>query len=163
VLVGHSGGGNVVWAAAESRADSVRRVVFVDTVPPPGGNGISEFEVVDGVVPFPGWDSFDAPDVEDLDPRVRETWAARARTVPARVPTDPLVLDGTQRHRVPVTLLMGGMDDAEFRAAVGEWGPFGEEFEAIDNSEVVRLGTGHWPQFSQPERLASAILEAVGR
>lgn len=163
VLVGHSGGGNVVWAAAEARADSVRRVVFVDTVPPPGGHGISEFEIVDGVVPFPGWDSFDAPDVEDLAPGVREKWAARARSVPARVPTDPLVLEGTHRHRVPVTLLMGGMDDAEFRAAVSEWGHFGEEFEAIDHSEVVRLGTGHWPQFSQPDRLASAILEAVSR
>lgn len=161
VLVGHSGGGNVVWAAAEARADSVRRVVFVDTVPPPGGNGISEFEVVDGVVPFPGWESFDAPDVSDLDAEVRQKWEARARSVPALVPTDPLVLDGTRRHRVPVTLLMGGMDDAEFRAAVSEWGPFGDEFAAIDDTEVIRLGSGHWPQFSKPDELAGAILHAI--
>ena len=48
VLVGHSGGGNVVWGAAEARAGRVARVIFVDTVPPPDGREISEFEVVDG-------------------------------------------------------------------------------------------------------------------
>src|SRR5690606_4486695 len=57
-LVGHSGGGNVVWGAADARPDRVARVVFVDTIAPPPGGMISEFDVVDGVVPFPGWDSF---------------------------------------------------------------------------------------------------------
>jgi hypothetical protein len=32
---------------------------------------ISEFDVVDGVVPFPGWDFFDADDVADLDAQTR--------------------------------------------------------------------------------------------
>ena len=67
VLVGHSGGGNVAWAAAEQRADRIRRVVLVDTTPPPPGAEISEFPVVDGVIPFPGWDFFDAEDTADLD------------------------------------------------------------------------------------------------
>ncbi len=163
VLVGHSGGGNVVWGAAEARADAVARVVFVDTVPPPGGRGISEFELVDGVVPFPGWEFFDEPEVSDLDPDVREKWAARAHSVPARVPTDPLELEGTRRHAIPVTMLMGGRDEAEFRAAVTEWGAFGDEFASIDSAEVVRLGSGHWPQFSQPAAVADAILRAVDR
>jgi pimeloyl-ACP methyl ester carboxylesterase len=163
VLVGHSGGGNVVWGAAEARADAVTRVIFVDTVPPPGGQGISEFELVDGVVPFPGWDFFDEPEVADLDPAVREKWAARAHSVPAKVPTDPLVLEGTRRHAIPVTILMGGMDEAEFRAAVTEWGPFGDEFASIDTAEVIRLGSGHWPQFSQPDGVAKAIVAAVDR
>ncbi|KRB37951.1 alpha/beta fold hydrolase [Microbacterium sp. Root180] len=163
VLVGHSGGGNVVWGAAEARADAVDRVIFLDTVPPPSGQGISEFELVDGVVPFPGWDFFDEPEVADLDDEVRAKWAARAHSVPAKVPTDPVVLDGARRHAVPVTILMGGMDDAEFRGAVSQWGPFGDEFSAIADAEVVRLGSGHWPQFSQPDRVARAILDAVDR
>ena len=37
VVVGHSGGGNVAWGAADARPDRVARVVFVDTVPPPSG------------------------------------------------------------------------------------------------------------------------------
>ncbi len=163
VLVGHSGGGNVVWGAAEARADAVTRVVLVDTVPPPSGQGISEFALVDGVVPFPGWDFFEEPEVADLDAEVRAAWAARTHSVPAKVPTDALVLEGSRRHAVPVTILMGGMDDAAFRAAVTQWGPWGEEFSAIQDAEVVRLGSGHWPQFSQPETLAKAILDAVDR
>jgi pimeloyl-ACP methyl ester carboxylesterase len=161
VLVGHSGGGNVVWGAAEARPERIARVVFVDTVPPPDGGQISEFEIVDGVVPFPGWDSFDEPDVDDLDDDARATWAARTHSVPARVPTDPIRFAGSERHAVPVTLLMGQMDEPAFRAAVAQWGSYGSEFEAIADVEVVRLGSGHWPQFSAPEALARALVAAI--
>jgi pimeloyl-ACP methyl ester carboxylesterase len=161
VLVGHSGGGNVVWGAAEARSDSVARVILVDTIPVPDGKEISEFEIVDGVVPFPGWDAFDEEEVFDLDAATRAAWAARTHSVPARVPTDPLRLSGTRRFAVPVTLLMGGMDDAGFREAVTQWGSFADEFAGIDDAEVVRLGSGHWPQFSQPAGVARAIIDAV--
>ncbi len=57
VLVGHSGGGNVVWGAADRRPERVRRIVLVDTVVPPPGAMISEFPIEDGVVPFPGGSS----------------------------------------------------------------------------------------------------------
>ncbi len=161
VLVGHSGGGNVVWAAADARAAKVARVVFVDTVPPPDGGQISEFEVVDGVIPFPGWDFFDDDDVADLTDDVRALWASRTKSVPARVPTDPVVLRGGGRRSVPVTILSGGMDDAAFRGVITRWGPYAAEFESIEDAEIVRLGTGHWPQFSRPAELADAIVTAI--
>lgn len=162
VLVGHSGGGNVAWGAADARPDRVARVVFVDTVPPPPGSGISEFPVVDGVIPFPGWDFFEEEDVWDIDAATRAATAPRTRSVPARVPTDPLALTDERRFTVPVTLLMGGMAEDEFRRAVANWGPHGEEFAAIADARVVKLGTAHWPQFTQPERLAQAIIDAIG-
>ena len=162
VLVGHSGGGNVAWGTAERRADRVARVVFVDTTPPPPGADISEFPLVDGVVPFPGWEFFDAEDVEDLDDATRRRTAPLTASVPGHVPTDPLVLEGTERHRVAVTLLMGSLDEAAFREAVTAWGAFAAEFAAIAEADVVRLGTGHWPQFSAPDELARRIIEAVG-
>jgi pimeloyl-ACP methyl ester carboxylesterase len=160
-LVGHSGGGNVAWGAAGARPDAVSRVVFVDTVPPPAGGQISEFEVVDGVIPFPGWDFFDDEDVADLDAGTRARTAPLAQSVPARVPTDPIDLGGDGRYGVPVTLLSGGMDDETFRRVIQQWGPYADEFAAIGDAEVVRLGTGHWPQFSDPRGLEAALVAAL--
>lgn len=162
VLVGHSGGGNVAWGAADVRPDRVARVIFVDTVPPPPNSGISSFEVVDGVIPFPGWDFFPAEDVYDLDETMRARALSLTRSVPARVPTDPVQLS-SDRHRVPSTLLMGAMGQSEVEAEVDQWGPYGEEFRAIADVTVTKIGSGHWPQFSQPERLAQLISTAAGR
>jgi pimeloyl-ACP methyl ester carboxylesterase len=160
-LVGHSGGGNVVWAAAGARPDRVSRVVFVDTVPPHEGGAVSEFETVDGVIPFPGWDFFGEDEVGDLDAATRERTAALTLSVPARVPTDPVSLGSAARHAIPVTLLNGAMDEAEFRETIAQWGPYAEEFSSIADAEVVRLGTGHWPQFSDPEGLSDALVASL--
>lgn len=163
VVVGHSGGGNVAWGVADARPEAVARAVFVDTVPPPSGFGISEFEVADGVVPFPGWDFFPAEDVDDLDEDTRSRTAPLARSVPAKVPTDEIALGPGARHSVPVTLLMGGMDRETLESELEQWGPYADEFRAIADAEVVRIGSGHWPQFSMPSRLAELIDAAVTR
>ncbi|MBS1674915.1 MAG: alpha/beta hydrolase [Actinobacteria bacterium] len=161
VLVGHSGGGNVVWGAVDARPDRIRRAVFVDTVPPPAGFGISEFPVVDGVIPFPGWDFFDDEDVSDLDAPTRESASRSARSVPARVPTDPIALSDLRRHDVPVTLLMGSLTQEQLEDRLAQWPAFYDEYRAIRDTEVVRIGSGHWPQYSAPDRLAELLVAAV--
>ena len=163
VVVGHSGGGNVAWGVADARPDRVNRVIFVDTVPLPSGESIGEFELVDGVVAFPGWDFFPDEDVSDLDDATRARTAPLTRSVPARVPTDEMVLSDDARHRVPVTLLMGSLDQEAFEAVVDQWGPFADEYHAIDDAEVVKIGSGHWPQFSVPEKLGALINAAIAR
>ncbi|MDQ1206901.1 alpha/beta fold hydrolase [Microbacterium sp. SORGH_AS_0862] len=163
VLVGHSGGGNVAWGAADARPEAVARVVFVDTVPVPDGAGISEFPIVDGVVPFPGWGTFDAPDIADLDAATRERVAAEAVPVPASVPTDPLHLHDRRRHGIPVTVLSGSTDAEELDAQLAQWPSYRDEWQAIVDREVVPIGSGHWPQFSQPQRLGALIVRAVER
>jgi len=160
VLVGHSGGGDVIWGAAGARPERVARAVFVDTVPPPPDQGLPDFDVVDGVVPFPGWGHFPEEDVFDLDDETRARAAALTQSVPAGVPSTPVQLND-DRHRVPVTLLVGGMDQTDLEGALEEWGPYEAEYRAIDDVTVMKIGSGHWPQFSVPERLAALINESV--
>ena len=162
-VVGHSGGGNVAWGAADARPDRVSRVVLVDTAVPYDGGMISEFDVVDGVIPFPGWDFFDAEDVADLDDQTRVRTAPLTHDVPARVPTDPIALHDDRRYSVPVTVLSGSLDDEAFRGFLVQWGRYADEFAAIADTEIVRLGSGHWPQFSKPQNLGEKIAAAITR
>lgn len=161
VLGGHSGGGNVVWGAADRRPERVARVVFVDTMPTPPGGMISTFPVVDGVVPFPGWEFFDEPDVADLDEATRERTASDTVAVPAQVPTDRLTLADARRYGIPVTILSGRLDTESLPAVLAEWGEWAEEFERIRETEVVHLNSGHWPQFSQPAAFGEHLRRSV--
>jgi pimeloyl-ACP methyl ester carboxylesterase len=163
VLVGHSGGGNVVYGAVDARPERVARVVFVDTFPPGDGGSIWEFPIVDGVVPFPGWDFFEEQEVADLDESTRAAAAARAKSVPAKVPTDPLSLRDERRRRVPVTMLTGTVPADEIRGIIASAPEWAAELVAVENLEIVELHSGHWPQFSQPAGLAAKILAAVDR
>jgi pimeloyl-ACP methyl ester carboxylesterase len=162
-LVGHSGGGNVVWGAADARIDRIRRVVFVDTFPPADGGAINEFPLVDGVIPFPGWDYFDAPDVDDLDAATRAVWAARALSVPASVPTDGISLHDERRLDLPVTMLTGTFPAADVRQVIAAAPPWAAELAALRDLEIIEIDSGHWPQFSQPRALADSIVAALAR
>ncbi|WP_106813803.1 alpha/beta fold hydrolase [Microbacterium timonense] len=166
-LVGHSGGGNVVYGAVDARPDRVAHVVFLDTFPPGDGGSISEFPVVDGVVPFPGWDFFDESDVSDLDAQTRAAAADRARSVPARVPTDPIHLTDERRRSVPATIITGTVPAAQIREIIAAAPAWAAELAALEHLEIIELGrpgdpTGHWPQFSRPGAVAEAILQAIG-
>lgn len=160
-LVGHSGAGNVVYGAADARPDRVAHIVYVDTFPPADGGSIWEFPIVDGVIPFPGWDSFDEPEIADLDDDTRARVAAGAKSVPRRVPTDPIHLSDERRRGIPSTMLAGAMSAADVRGIVEAAPPWAAEIGAAEKLEIVDLHTGHWPQFSQPELLAAAIVTAL--
>jgi pimeloyl-ACP methyl ester carboxylesterase len=161
VLVGHSGGGNVAWGAADARVDRIARVVFVDTFPPADGGIIWEFPLVDGVIPFPGWDTFEDAEVGDLDEATRADAAAGALSVPARVPTDPIRLTDPRRFSIPVTMLTGTMPEADLREIIAAAPDWAADLAAIEDLEIVEMSSGHWPQFSQPSELGRAIADAV--
>jgi pimeloyl-ACP methyl ester carboxylesterase len=160
-LVGHSGGGNVVWGAADARVDRVARVVFVDTFPPAEGGGISEFDVVDGVVPFPGWDYFEPEEVDDMDAATKAAWAARTASVPARVPTDSIALGDARRRALPVTMITGTFPAEAVREVIDQAEPWASELAALTDLDVVEIDSGHWPQFSKPRELSEALVAAL--
>ena len=163
LLVGHSGGGNVAYGAVDARPDRVAGVVFVDTFPPCDGGSIWEFPIVDGVVPFPGWDSFEDAEVGDLDDEMRQWNAARALSVPATVPTDPISLRDGRRRGVPATMLTGTVPADEIRRIIAEPPEWATELAALKHLEIVELNSGHWPQFSSPDEVAAAIVAAAAR
>lgn len=166
-IVGHSGGGNVAYGAVDARPDRVAHVVFLDTFPPGEGGSISEFPVVDDVIPFPGWDFFDDSDVADLDGQTREEVAARAKSVPEQVPTDPIRLTDERRRAVPATIITSTVPEAQIREIIEKAPSWAAELAAMQRLDVIELGapgdaTGHWPQFSRPGAVAEAILRAIG-
>lgn len=161
VLVGHSGGGNVAWGAADRRVDRVSRVILVDTLPPNPGGMIWEFPVVDGVVPFPGWDTFENPEIRDLSEAVRAEVAQRALSVPSRVPTDAITLADERRHRVPLTILMGTTSADEISGLLEEPPTWAAELVANQHLSIVEIDSGHWPQFSVPDQLARHLIGAI--
>ncbi|MFB8386068.1 alpha/beta fold hydrolase [Microbacterium sp. NPDC055910] len=168
VLVGHSGGGNVAYGAADARPERVQHIVFLDTFPPGDGGSIWEFPAVDGVVPFPGWSFFDASDTADLADDLRAAIGAGAQTVPVRVPTDPIRLTDERRRSVPATMITSTVPEAQIRAHIAQAPAWAAELAALENLNIVQIvpdgePTGHWPQFSRPGAVAAAIVEAIAR
>ncbi len=58
---------------------------------------------------------------------------------------------------------MGDLDQATFEGLIDQWGAFGEEYRAIEDAEVIRIGSAHWPQFTVPDRLGELLTAAISR
>ena len=80
LLVGHSMGGVLAWAAADARLDRVAGVVFLASEPAVPDEAESMFPVEGDDVPLPAWDFFDDEMTADLDDVLRSR--IRAESVP---------------------------------------------------------------------------------
>lgn len=165
VLIGHSGGGNVIYGAIDQRPDRVSRAIYVDSGPMPDGSAVNTALPGDGVeIPLPPWDLFredGAADLRDLDDEMLENFRARAVPEPWGVANDPLHLSNPARFDVPVTVISTTFTREEIDEAIKNDVPYFAELPRIKDVEIIDLQTGHWPQFSKPAELAQAILEAL--
>ncbi len=167
VLVGHSGGGPVVYGALDARPGRVRHVVYVDTTP--GGEGSvinAELPVVDGEIPLPDWDDLGDDMIRGLDDAALARFRATAISQPVHVAQDPLRLTGDDaaRRAVPSTMISCEQTAAEIRDMMAPdhpWHAYVRELAALEHLDVVDLPTGHWPQFSEPARLAELLVAAA--
>ncbi len=161
VLVGHSAGGPIAHATADARPDRVARVMYVGGEPRGDGETLGDFPVEDGEVPLPDWSFFDDEMVADLDGAQRAAFRAQAIPSPALATTDRLRLSDDRRYDVPITMICCEYTSADLR----EWTEKGydgtHELAKIHDVEYVDLTCGHWPQFTRPEELARAILDAI--
>jgi pimeloyl-ACP methyl ester carboxylesterase len=156
MVVGHSAACTLAWMAAEARPDKVARVAMIGGFPSGDGEAYASFfEIVDGVMPFPGWGPFDGADSADLDEQQRRRISAAAIPVPEGVAQGVVRLRDPRRFDVPVTLICPEFSPAQAR----EWINGGEvpELSKVRHIDYVDIESGHWPMYTRPNELAALV------
>jgi pimeloyl-ACP methyl ester carboxylesterase len=163
LLVGHSMGGVLAWAAAAARLDRVAGVVFLASEPGVPEQHDSMFPVEGDDVPLPAWDFFDDDMVTDLDDALRQTIRDGSVPSPVHAVTDGLTFGDDGLYDLPVTMVTAEYDAAQLQewTAAGESGT--EEIARLRQVTWVDLHSGHWPQYSRVDDTVRSILEAAGR
>ncbi len=156
LVVGHSAASTLAWMAADARPQKVARVAMIGGFPSGDGAAYADFfELVDGVMPFPGWGPFEGPDSADLDEQQRRTIAAAAIPVPEAVAKGIVHLGDERRFDVPVTLVCPEFSPAQAR----EWIEAGDlpELARARHVDYVDIDSGHWPMFTRAAELARLL------
>ena len=165
ILIGHSGGGAVVYGATDQRPERISRAIYVDSGPLPDGSSIaSSLPGNDVEIPLPPWDLFresGGADLRDLTDEMLDDFRARAVPEPRGVACDPLSVRNPARFDVPITLISTTQSREEIDEAIKSDVPYFAELPRIHDVEIVEFPTGHWPQFSKPEELAAHILATL--
>ena len=163
LLVGHSAGSGLVWAAVDARPDRVARVVYVGGFPGSDGDPLLDgLPAKNGEVAMPDWKEMgEEANIVDFDPAQLEQFYADAIPVPEAVITTPIKLTDERRYAVPATAICPEYTAADLR----EWMDAGHlpELARTADLDLIDLTGGHWPQLTQPEKLAAALIEAAGR
>jgi pimeloyl-ACP methyl ester carboxylesterase len=161
-LVGHSAGAAIGYAAVDQRPERVSRLICVGGFPVADGSPIADgFPASNGEVPLPDWSAFDDADLVDLDDTARAAFRARAIPSPARVTSEPQRLSDERRYAVPVTTICTEFRSEMLMGWIETGAPPVQEYTKIREVDFVDLPTGHWPQFTRPEALATAILTSL--
>ncbi len=162
VVVGHSAGCGVAYAAVDARPERVAAAVFVSGFPTGDGNTVaSGFPVVNGDIPLPDWSAFDEDDLAGLDDDLRREFRRRAIPSPARLTADPQRLTDERRLEVPVTVVATEFTSATLRSWVEQGLAPVHELTRIRHVAYRDLPTGHWPQLTRPDDLARLILDVA--
>lgn len=162
LVVGHSAAATLAWLAADRRPGKVARVALVGGFP--GDDGEPYFPVfpaVEGVVTFPGWEPFEGPDSADLDEAARRRIESLCVPVAEGVTGGVVRYESARRFDVPVTLVCPEFSAADARA----WVAAGDvpELARARHVDEIDVDSGHWPMFSVPDALATALVEAAER
>ena len=164
VLVGHSGGGAIIYGAIDARPDRVARGVYVDSGPLGEGGVINdEIPAVGDDLPLPNWDDFDEADLTDLTAELRDSFRARAIPEPKGVAYDKQELHDERRFDVPATVIACEFPSSLILEWIAGGHPYVAELARVHEVEYVDLPTGHWPQFTRPAELGAAIVAVADR
>jgi pimeloyl-ACP methyl ester carboxylesterase len=159
LLVGHSAGAGIAYAALDARPDRVEGAVYVAGFPlgegevNPGG-----YTVVGDQIPLPDWQEWDDADLAGLDDSALVQFRARAIPSPAFLARDPQRLSDDRRYDVPVTMICTEFSSEMLRGWIERGLAPVREYPKFREVTYVDLPTGHWPQLTRPSELVRIIL-----
>ncbi|MCG6566508.1 alpha/beta fold hydrolase [Tessaracoccus sp. ZS01] len=160
MLVGHSAACAAAWAAADRRPGRTARVLLLGGFPIPDGMMLLDgFETNDdGVLPFPGWQPFDGPDIADLSEGDRAWLEGHMSPAPADYALGTQSLGNPKRYDVPVVMVCPEFSEADVRDWISQGFAPVSELPKVRHLSYVELESGHWPQASRPDDLARVLL-----
>ena len=154
MVVGHSAASTLAWLAADARPQRVAKVAFIGGFPNADGESYADFfPVVDGAMPFPGWEPFEGADSADLDQEMKARIADAAIPVPDGVSKGCRAADRRAPLRRPGGPGVPGVH-AGRGASSGSTPARLPELAKAKRLEMVDIATGHWPMVSAPAELA---------
>ncbi|RMB60178.1 alpha/beta fold hydrolase [Tessaracoccus antarcticus] len=160
LVVGHSAASALAWIVADARPDSVVGVVMIGGMPVEDGKPYANFfPLVDGQMPFPGWEPFAGADSADLDDEARRSIEDNAVAVPEGVCHGVVSLSDDRRFDVPVTVVCPEYSPSDAQ----EWIDAGQvpELTRTRHVTLVDIDSGHWPMVTRPQELAGIIARAA--
>lgn len=162
VLVGHSAGSGIAYAAIDARPERVARAIYIGGFPTGDGNTNADpLPAENGEIPLPDWSVFEDADLAGLDDAARAEFRERAIPSPERVTRDLQRLRDERRYDVPVTVICTEFTSEMLRGWIQQGARPVAEFTRIPDVEYIDLPTGHWPQFTRPDALGWEIITAV--
>lgn len=158
LVVGHSAASTLAWLAADRRSQSVAAVAMVGGFPSSEGAQYAAFhDLVDGVMPFPGWEPFEGPDSDDLGDAGKAFLANAAVPVPGAVAQGIVHYTDPRRSEVPVVMVCPEYSPEQAQ----EWlaGGAMPELSAVAHLSYADIDSGHWPMTSKPAVLAALLAD----
>jgi pimeloyl-ACP methyl ester carboxylesterase len=101
--------------------------------------------------------------VVDFDEESLARFYAAAIPAPERVLTDRQQLSDERRYDVPVIAVCPEYTADDLRSWIKDGEESVSELGRTRDVEYVDLPGGHWPQLTQPDKLAQVILDAADR
>jgi pimeloyl-ACP methyl ester carboxylesterase len=154
VLAVHSGAGGAGYAASDRVPEQIAAMVYVDSGPATGPSE-PDFEGVEKPLP---WEQLkEEENLDGLSEEQLETFQQRAVPEPAGVLRDAPQLTNEARLDIPTTAICTAYTSEEYKAAVKEGYAWLAGFADLRDITWVDLPTSHWPMWSRPKELATAI------
>ncbi|MEN0136312.1 MAG: alpha/beta hydrolase [Rhodococcus sp. (in: high G+C Gram-positive bacteria)] len=160
VLVAHSGAGPVAYAASDRVPGRLARIVYVDSGPLQSGTALrDDLDPAVTEIPLPSWSELEAEgsSLAGLDDATLEMFRRRAVPEPAGPARDTIELTDSRRLDVPTTVICTSFPSEVIQQMAAAGHPMAAELAQIAKVDYVDLPTGHWPMWSRPADLATAI------